>query len=293
MALRPAYKFAFYLLLGAAFLMPSVSSAEDKDNTNKTPSDKPVVVELYSATGCGIDEVMQKRLFHILQTYQGAVLLNCRIGAFTEDTTRRNKYRHQFCDERNIAYFHKLKMLGLKNVHVVVNGKYDAVNDDILSAVKMALSVDTISPMTVTQNEGAIDIEINKASLPQKYKSGEIHIYTYAPTHLDTIRVAPEEPKTGNQLPKTEPFESKPKTYTDYYLRPILQVTKIADWDGNDIKLSYPLPPPATFEFAAHDLSYVVTLTAGYKGAGDVIAIGEVKSSKLIEAESKIPVAKE
>ncbi len=276
------FRFRIFIALGicASFSANTVFAA---DST-------PVVIEMMSSVTCGTDQIVQNDLQAFLLENPDAVLINCR--TFNPEAKlgdRVDHFEHPLCSKRLGAYFKKIGMFSIKTPLVVVNGKYDANAGEISTAINMAKSVDKISKIALSLEKQNIHVEIPQLS--GTFNNGELYLFTYAPTQKITItpQVMPESvDKDGKPLPKTEPFEGPMGPYDEFYLRPVIDAVKLGDWGGKEFKLSFPLPAHKKLEIDRASLSYIVVLTTG-ETPGDIIAVGELKSSDEVKSNSSLP----
>ena len=249
----------------------------------------PILVEMFSSITCTSDPITQKEMQKIINDFPSVKFVNCRTGATVEtlsESDQKDPFQIVFCDYKAASYFEKLHMFTMKSPLIIINGKYEAVTKDVATALKMAQSVDNIKNISISLKEKTLRIEI--PDFESETGKGEIYIYTYAPTHEITIN--PEMPiptdSAQDTLPKSEPFEGPAQPYTEFYLRPVVAVQKLAAWNGKEKNFSYPLPVSTTFKFEPKDLSYVIVLTSGEESSGDVLAVGELKSEAEMKADA-------
>lgn len=231
----------------------------------------PIVVEYYGVNTCNVDTSIQEQLIDVISEYQDVILVNCRmyIGRDNESI----QYTREFCQKRALDYSHLLRIPG-KTPLVVVNGRWDAVNKNIMSAVKMGRSVDHIEGFSVTRDGDLLNV-----MLPDGVKVEKGHLILYVYKVSEGLRYEVEQvdipTQDGMSLPQSVPFVTSAEK-DDLFLRPVMAMHKIGQWSGENKGLTFDL---SEVVYEGHlkrsDIGYVVLL---HKGGdyGPVLAAGEI-----------------
>lgn len=137
---------------------------------------------------------------------------------------------------------------------VIINGRYDANNTQIETAIKAALSMDRIEPIEVGRTEGGINIRIRE----HPGARGELYLYTYASFEKSDEALAKGQhanrPKAALRYGEHAVFAG------DKPFRPVVRREKIMDWNGAQVEMTYPIKDEPFPDYSGASLGHIVVL---------------------------------
>lgn len=239
----------------------------------------PVLIEFYgNSYKCTANKTVEREIEELLTLYPEAVLINCRI----ENSPRipeKEAFGRSFCNEGRIGYFQTMGLFSMATPMVIINGRYDANNTKIETAIKAALSMDQVKRIEVSRADGGIKIHVPADA----GKGGQLYLYTYASFEKSDDALASGQhanrPKAALRFGDDAVFSG------DKPFRPVVKREKIMDWSGGAVEMTYPIKPEAFPDYAGAALGHVVVLhAAGLYSA--VEAVGELPASAILYSGS-------
>ncbi len=232
----------------------------------------PLVVEYYGANSCITDLGIQEQLIDILHEYQDAILVNCRMYIGRENESPR--YTNDFCNERAITYGHSFRVPG-KLPLVVVNGRWDAINKNVLGAIKMGYATDKVEEISVQRDNAILKVSVPSVQLSKK---GRVVLYTYRPSeglHYEVKSATQVLEDRGVSLPQSAaPAISAEKD--DLFIRSIISIDTVGVWNGEAQNMTFDLSDViAGHDIAYDDIGYAVVLH-DRQDYGAVLAAGQI-----------------
>ena len=275
-------KFISAMILGASVLGVSFGA------TAKAP----VVVEMFGMNGCGADMMVQDSVFELLRKHEDVIFVNCRKKIDIGNGDPEMKYTHDFCNERSAEYARRLSFFSERTPMVVVNGKWEAYYTDLDPSVNVG-TTDNVQNIDLSIQGDIINISVPEIEGVDK---GVLFIYSYAPTQGDETLVVDPDVSLTDDIQKrlaagqSVPFVTKERL-VPYFVRPIVNRVRVADWHGGVFQTSYPLSYLIEMDQGmVNDLSYVAVLHKG-DDYGAIVAAGEVmapaeKNSILLHSKA-------
>lgn len=236
---------------------------------------QPILIEFFgNSYKCAANNTVEREVEELLVAYPDAILINCRVEN-SERIPDKEAFGRPFCNEGRIGYFQNMGLFSMATPMVIINGRYDANNTKIETAIKAALSMDQVKRIEVSRVDGGLNI-----SVPQDAgKRGELYLYTYASFEKSDEALAQGQ---GANRPKAALRFGDEGVFTgNKPLRPIVRREKIMDWKGGAVEMTYPIKPEAFPDYAGAALGYVVVLhETGLFSA--VAAAGELPASPIL-----------
>jgi len=249
----------------------------------------PVLVEMFSHKDCRFDTQLQEDMQALLKKYENVIFVNCRNVLPNQSYT---KHSNSLCFQRSEAYGKRLNTLG--DPIIVVNGKWDAFIKDVAPAIEMG-ETDNLQKISIDMSEDNL-LNISVPAPETGAKKGALMLYIYGTTQQkgqNTAFVDADIELTQSLLEdilqkKSVPFVT-PSTDKELYVRPVISIKEIGQWNGTALNMSIPLNKMKIMAFLENsykDLNYVVSLHENDR-FGPVLATGELMSSK--EMSSALP----
>ena len=236
----------------------------------------PVLVEMYTNNACDVNSDIMQSVTTKLKADDDIIFLSCWMTAMPNSKDVATPYAHGFCDSDRTSYSSALGFFGVKTPLIVVNGRYEANPNRVEAAINLAKSADDAKYIALEKGSDQ-SLSITVPGLPDGTKaSGEVFVYAYAPieggAHFDSV---PKYEGTPDGMIVVQAVAQD-------LVRPIVSAEKVADWSGEDIRISFALDQDAN-DLLGHDaseLGYVAVLHEGHR-FGPVLAVGEIKADEL------------
>lgn len=249
----------------------------------------PSVVEFFSSERCGDDPGVQAMIRDAVVADPDVILINCRITGLNKND-QKDIYSQEFCDDQKIAYFSRLRLYSPRNPQIIVDGRYEASNKDVVPAIKASRSLEKVVGLDLSMNDQR-ELTFDIPEIPGDLKVGEIILYTFGPSHQDKIIAfdAMGNPVStdidGNVIvPEgVDPADMPPvveRHAFPTYFRPVLARRVLKSWSGEVETFSFPLKDIMPFEEEAAKVQGYVVVIQGHKPGefgGPVLAAGQWK----------------
>ena len=266
---------------------------------NASEQKRPILVEMFASNSCSGNPPVQKRLRELYNNNDDVIYMGCWMKAKLNSNNPAGPYARSFCDSFRIGYYNEMGLMALKNPMIVVNGHYDASLTKIDAAVKLARSADNTARIKMEFANNAIDISI--PDIKSAESNGVILLYSYAipeEDRNDNIGLGYTDPN-GQPVDKvvdgdTFVAQKKPVSKEDY-IRPIIAMEKIADWNGSPMSMAHPIENVGLSSdkdvfgnaYSKDDIGYVAVLHENHR-FGSVLAVGELKPHQIAKAKEQL-----
>jgi hypothetical protein len=200
-----------------------------------------------------------------------------------------------FCDEQRKGYFTRILPLEVRQPQIFVNGRYEMLGKNLLSAVNMARSIDKTKAIGLQYEAGALEIDIPE--IESAVSSGEITLYVYAKSRYgafvrvnETSAVQVRDLDGPENLERPDIQASVDEEVMPVSYRPVVAMAQIGFWDGKATRFSYAVHDllPLNQRKEAQALSYVVLLHET-DAFGPILAAGELKAQDITSpADDKV-----
>lgn len=239
---------------------------------------QPMLIEFFGTSyKCSADRTAERQVEELLKAYPNASFLNCRLEN-APTIPHKEAFARSFCNSARIGYFQEMRLFGMATPMIVVNGRYEAYNNEIEAAIKVALSLDQIKPIEVMLAEGGLNISVPAA----EGVKGQLYLYTYANFEKEALALEDGtvvvESKDGASVSDGVFMNSKP-------FRPVVRREEVAYWDGSALQLTYPLKADAFPDYEGASLGYVAVIHEGGLSS-PVVAVGELPAAPVYSSES-------
>lgn len=234
----------------------------------------PVLIEFFgNSYRCTANKTVEREIEELLAAYPDAILLNCRV----ENSPRipdKEAFGRPYCNEGRIGYFQEMGLFSMATPMVIINGRYDANNTKLETALKLGLSMDETRRIDVSAAAGGLNIRVPADAGTR----GVLYLYTYA-----SFEKSPDARVGGGRAikPKAALRIGESVFAGDKPFRPVVHREKIANWSGGALEFTYPIKPDAFPDYAGANLGYVVVLHEGGLFS-PVLAAGELSAELVL-----------
>lgn len=240
---------------------------------------QPVLIEMYgSSYKCDASQEVEKNIKEILSQHSEAVFLNCRLkNPLTVKEVE--PFGQEFCNQGRVSYYRSLNTMVLNMPMVVINGRYEANSEKVDTAIKAALSLDSVAKIDVRRTGSALEISLEGVS--SDAKKGSLFLYSYLPIEHNV-----RQPVVDSASIDGDSYIATASSAVAF--RPVIDLVKLADWNGEPLSFSYSLSGLVNSIYDPGSLGYVAVLHES-GSSGPVLAVGELKpgmSSQYIQGAS-------
>lgn len=264
------FPFFYAVLLSGVFIVPASVMAQ---------TSQPILIEMFSSSLCSANPAVQADVRRIVEDNPNIILLNCRMDVM-DKAEDKEQFARKFCVEQRSGYFQQMKLFGIKTPQIIINGRYEASNDAVMTAVKVAEVTDKTAKIELKIQNG--NLEISVPELETSSNTGELYLFTYIPTQGEMVSFVDLKKLPENVTGDT--YIANEST-TQEHFRPVTAMEKIANWQAQPIKMSHPISKftDPFKKIKDSELSYVAVLHDGGR-YGEVLAVGELKAEDVKSA---------